>query len=813
MSEPINDSLAVGAGKPGKFRKSRPTTASGTVDDDGRSGGPRSTPRALPYHSHSDSEASVGNGGTRPLLIDVSRSAPDVTVHHLVGREYRQRDTHLAAVNRDGDEYAIAPGRLDVSRVTELRDVAPDLSPGPIIETMFNVAYTPPGAEIRSAIVTDRDMRSRDPVWPQETGIGGVVPKRGTDGVSDAIRAAGMTVRYGAGVSAAYGVPGLLLRPGRPAVFLRQGAPALTATGVDPTAMCELPPQVLAEEGIRVLGLDDPSTDDQYPDDMAALLRFLDVCPDDPTIALAMLAQLVYAPWAGLPGVPRLAVAVAGDTGIRKSAMAGIITGAQSRLWTPVDGDADRATVNVRHGASSKIGMDRLLYHLAGMVGVVDDAFAGNLSPADERTQWAMLSGLAQSMATQKGGTKATRDGVGIRTDRYPRCSLLVTAEDFPNEDQHGSEIARYLALQANSEVDTTVLTEVQQSIRAISRAHARMIQDGLADLTAAPRAIAWAREQVADWERNGHNRARANATLAVAGARLLADHVGRALGGSTDTWADMWTDLLHGATDAQARRCGMTKTGQTARNPVNLFVRRFREMLRDGTWYLASPTRGPDGAALPPVIPGYGPGVAGWRQGAVLGEREGTQWFPAGRGDPLGAVRVWGGVGRAPWRRVMLVIRSCEWDHLADTIRRRVRDRDGWSIPAAGDLLHMLADEGWAKSSTPEKSALRDGDTRPSVYKLDLGRMLDIPENDSQDNDNRDGLGNGGRSGGGDGGGTTNLVSAFDPRCLACGEMTGTREPGDGAYWWNGVGPLHASCDIPEQVVPEQVVPEQVVP
>ncbi|THJ74541.1 hypothetical protein E7Y31_10810, partial [Candidatus Frankia alpina] len=659
-----------------------------------------------------------GEGHARPVLADVSLDAPGVAVHRLIGREYRQHETHLAAVNRDGDEYAIAPGRLDVSRVTELRDVAPDLNPGPIIETMFDVAYTPPGSEIRHATVTDRDMRSREPSWPQETGIGGVVPKRGTDIISDAIRAAGMTIRYESGVSASYGVSGLLFRPDRLPVFLRQGAPALTANGTDDTAMCELPPQVSREEGIRVLGLDEPSTDETYEADFSVLLRFLEVT-SDPSVPLAMLAQLAYSPWAGLPGVPHLAVAVAGNTGLRKSAMAGIVTGAQSRLWVPVDGDADRATVNVRHGASSKIGIDRLLYHLAGGVAVVDDAFAGKLTPGDIRAQWIMLSGLAQSMATQKGGTKATRDGVGIRTDRYPRCGLLVTAEDYPEEEQHGSEIARYLALWADGEVDTAVLTEVQQSIRAISRAHARMIRDGLADLTVAPRAIAWAREEMAEWERNGHNRARHNAMLAVAGVRILADGWERAGIGPGEAFAPWGADVIHGIADAQARRCGMTGAGQTARNPVVLFVRRFREMLRDGTWYLASPTRGPDDAAVPPSIPGYGPGVVGWRQGAVMGEQEGTQWFPAGRGDPLGAVRVWSGSGRTPWRRAMLVIRSSEWDDVADAIRRRVRDRDEWSMPAARDLLRLLADEAWVKSVASEKSALWEDGTRPHVLKF----------------------------------------------------------------------------------------------
>lgn len=682
----------------------------------------------------------------RPALTDVSHGTPGLIAHRLNGREFRQRETHLSALNKEGEEYQIMPGRLSVSRVAELRDVGRDLAPAEVIETLFSVTYEPPRAEVRSAVVTDRDMRSREPRWPQETGVGGVVSTRGIPAVSDAIRAAGMTVRYESGVSAAYGVPGLLLRPDRPPVFLRQGMPALTADGVgDETALCELPPQVLSEDGIRVLGLDDPSNDDQYADDMASLLRFLDVCPADPAIPVALLAQLTYAPWAGLPGVPHLAVAVAGDTGMRKSAMAGIITGAQSRDWVPVDGDADKATVNVRHGASSKLGIDRLLYHLAGTVGVVDDAFAGNLSAADVRTQWIMLSGVAQSMATQKGGTKATRDGVGIRTDRFPRCCLLVTAEDYPDEDQHGSEIARYLALRATdgAAVDTAVLTEVQQSIRAASRAHARMIQDGLTDLTRPARAIAWARDQVDGWERNGHPRARSNATLAVAGARLLADHWGRALDAPADAWAAMWVDVIHDAADAQARRCGMTLGGQAARNPVALFVRRFREMLRDGTWYLASATRGPDFAALAPTLPGYGPAAVGWRQGAVIaGETaEGTQWFPAGKGDPVGAVRIWGGTGRRPWREVMALLRSTEWDDIADTVRRRVRERDGWSMPAAGDLLRMLSDDGWMKARTSERDSLWSDAPDVRVLKFDLGRLLGIEDQgDADDVSSNDG-------------------------------------------------------------------------
>jgi len=676
------------------------------------------------------------DSSTTRRLVDAGKTAREFESHRLAGAEFRQYPHVVMAVNREGEPYEILPGRLAVPTVTELRDVAADLTPGALADTTFHVEYTTPGGNTNPARISARDMRSRDPEWPAALGVDGRVAPRRLDGVGNAIKAFGATLERAHGWTQAYAATGLILAPNRAPAFLRLGQPALTATGVDPTLVAELPPGVGDFPGVKVLSLDDPSPA-TFADDLLALYGFLDVYPSNPAVAWAMLAQLVLAPWSSLPGVGRVAVVTAGDTGIGKSAIAGILTAAQSREFTPTKERAHEATTGVRHAKASKIGVDRVLYPLNGMVTVVDDFFAGKLTRRDVDTQWQLLSSIGDSAATGSGGVKGTREGVGVRIDRYPRSCVLANAEDLPEEAERGSEVARYVALRMEEDARWSTLDELQGNVRALSRAHATMIQRGLADLDAPRKAIAWARDRVADWKVGGHNRARQGYVQLMAGAYLFAHHLADAVQLDPEhTIADAERDL-QAAAAAQAARVGMVGGRQLAREPGRLFVKHFREMIAGDPWWLASvDTSGGDDAPStyrPPVIPGHSPAAVGWRQTGTPGAGYDAGWQAIGKGAPLGSVSVRepGSGGRPPWRSVVLMLPASNFDRIAEHVTRRVRDTDGWSLPAPAALRAKLAEAGWLKSADGDSAPLWTDASKTRVLRFDLARLLNGDDDD----------------------------------------------------------------------------------
>lgn len=685
----------------------------------------------------------AATGTTTRRLVDAGKTAREFESHRLASAEFRQYPHVVMAVNRDGDPYEILPGRLAVPTVTELRDVAPDLTPGVLTDTTFHVEYTTPGGSVNPARISARDMRGRDPEWPAALGVDGRVAPRRLDAVGNAIKAYGATLERSGGWTQAYAATGLILPPGRAPGFLRIGQPALTATGVDPTLVAELPPGVGEFPGVKALALDDPSPA-TFAEDMLALYGFLDVYPSNPAVPWAMLAQLVLAPWSSLPGVGRVAVVTAGDTGIGKSAIAGILTAAQSREFTPTKERAHEATTGVRHAKASKIGVDRVLYPLNGMLAVVDDFFAGKLTRRDVDEQWRLLSSIGDSAATGSGGVKGTREGVGVRIDRFPRSCVLANAEDLPEEAERGSEVARYVALRMEEDARWSTLDELQGNVRALSRAHATMIQRGLADLDAPRRAVEWARERVAGWRVGGHNRARQGYTQLMAGAYLFAQHCGAALYiDPANVIADAETDL-QAAAAAQAARVGMVGGRQLAREPGHLFVKHFREMIAGDPWWLAGvDTSGGENdpsTYRPPVIPGHSPAAVGWRQTGTPGAGYDAGWQAIGRGAPLGSVTVRepGSGGRPPWRPVVLTLPAAGFDRVAELVARRVRDADGWSLPAPAALRAKLAEGGWLKSPDGESAPLWTGAGKTRVLRFDLGRLLngDDDQGDTDDGD-----------------------------------------------------------------------------
>ena len=656
----------------------------------------------------------------------------DAPCYYIGTSEFRQLPGRLVEVRKDPDradqEVLLLPGRLVVPRVVDIAEITRDLAPGPVEDTRFHVIYEPLDAAPRTAVLSDEDMRGRDPKWPTLLTVGSRVEGARLGRLADAIKAMSTEAVRDEG----YGATGLLLRPGLAPVFLRQGLPALTAAGFDPRAVAELDPALTAGAGVHALALDDPSTGEQFAADLRVVLRMVDLVPDQPYIPVGILAQLLWSPWSSIDDYGRFATVLAGASGSLKTALCGLIIAAQSRTFVGGKGIEPPVTVAARHGSSSRIGTDRVLYPLAGMTAIVDDLFAGKMDGRGHALAWEYLSSIANNATTGAGGAKGAKVGNGVRADRYPRGCPLFTVEDrLPEEQEHASEVNRTMAFQLEpGAVDAAVLSELQAGSRSLSRAHSGMVQRGLSDITAPRDALAWATGEVEQWTVSGHSRARGIYTRALASLRLFGGHLRDAGGFSDRQVTNMlteWGGQLEHAANEQARRCGMTSGVQVARDPAALFVKHLVAMFAEGAIYAADPTRRPgpfedkekDAPELfaAPVVDGWGPGAFGWRQGGV-------GWSPPTAGDPIGAVYVASGKGRSPWRPTVLRIRPVTFRETYELLRARVRKLDGWSMPAEDVMRRLLVAAELMKSEDAPRVELW-GDRKERVFSLDLGRML----------------------------------------------------------------------------------------
>lgn len=689
--------------------------------------------------------------------------APDddrYSIHWLGDSQFRQYDSGVYGVEHREEEgadgskkvkdrpYPILPGRLSVERTVDLADVQRDGTPGDLLDTSFHVTYAPPKARTITAVISSQDTRERQPIWPDVTSIGTRVSSKKLDQVVNAVKAMSLTAERDGLREEGYAATGLLYRDGCAPAFLRQGQPALLPHGVDTQAIAELESMVGTLPGVGVLALDDPSGPEQFGDDLLALLRLTDLLPDQPYIPVALLGQLMWAPWSSDDSLGRAPVVLKGDSGLRKTAMAGLIIAAQSRTYGGGgEGQEVPVTVNARDMASSRIGTDRVLYPLRGMVALVDDLFAGRMAGKEAHQAWKYLSSVANNSVLGSGGAKGTKSALGIKADRYPRGCPLATAEELPDEDQHASEVNRTAALDLRTAVRLDVLTELQGDPRALSRAHAGMVQRGLRDLDAPKRALAEATQQVQGWNVTGHARAGAAYSKLLAGLLLYGDHLRDACEIDPKPLITEWSDALACALDEQAHRCGMSSGRQDARDHTMLFVRHLTALLGESADLYAAhatktvpmPSAFNDGDGVPrhqpPEVPGYSPGVLGWRQG-------GNGWAPAVAGEPIGAVHVDAGKGRPAWRPITLRIKPRVFSAVYERIKARVAAVQGWPMPSEDTMRRKLAEAGFLRSTVAGKEQLWTGEGTTKVLMLDLGKTLDIEPPESEDGGGRDGDG-----------------------------------------------------------------------
>lgn len=647
----------------------------------------------------------------------------DTFVHTLNDRKFFQSPTELCAVTREGKPYPLLAGRLAVAAAAQLRDLDVNRRPeSTLTDTVFTVHYRPQHSDAElSAPVSAIDLDAREPSWPDVLGVRPRTTKRTLENVGNAVRAMGQTLERAQGWSFAYACSGPLRQDDDTLVFLRHGRPALTAEGDDPALSVAYPEGVGALPGVSILDLDDPSDDE---DDLEALLRVLDLTPDQPAIGLTILAQLAWAPWSALPDLGRVAVMLAGESGLGKTAIAGAaVVAAQSSTFQPVAGVDPAVPVKMRGAQATVFGVDKVLMPLSGLVGIVDDWFADKMSGKEIGEQWKRLSLIGDNMATGAGGTRGGyRNGRSfLAKSQFPRCCVLATAENLPDEAKHASATARYVALKMESAPDLDVLTEIQANPRALSRAHAGMIRAGLRDPQRAYKALEWGKATVESWEYVGHRRVLYGYARIAAGAWLLAERARELSGVDPSAMLAYASETLRGALIDQTRRAGLRNGRDMSRDAVRLFVRRFREALAAGTLWAAAPERpelSEEGTYLPPSLPSHGAHALGWRQ-------VGGRLTPAGSGDPIGSVIVANGTGRPPWRPVVLRMRATRWRDVAEHVSERVLHADGWSLPAPDELLEKLVKAGYVRQLGVESRELWSGES-VRVRQFDLGRILD---------------------------------------------------------------------------------------
>jgi hypothetical protein len=703
------------------------------LDHPDQEGRPRKTPGTAP-----------GKAKRALAVADPSDPLAGGTEYEIAGDRYVQAPAGLFAITTN-TPMPLLPGVLTVTAARHIRDVTPECEPGPMLDSAIEVHYTPPRGQPVSFVLTGADTAEQRPQWPRQSGIWGATAKRKIPYIENGIKAiAAAWDNDNGGRRDAYACTGLLISSDGPR-YLRIGAGALTPDGTDAHATVQLAPGV--DRRLSHLALDDPSPAEQFPADLAALLRVLDVAPGAPVVPLAMLAQLAWAPWANRHGM--VSLIIAGETGTRKSSLAGLIMSAQSRTATYGPHSEPRATAKLRHGASTAIGIDRALYPLAGSVGLVDDAFATRSTLAEQTMQWRTLSLIGDNTATQTGAAKGSREAGSLRPEEYPRACLLVTAERLPGEAEHGSEVARYVALHLPDDaVALDMLTELQaqDSTRARSRAHAAMIQHGLADLDAPARALAWAGAVVDDWGAVGHGRARIGYLTLLAGARLIADAIARAGMGDSAWFLDDAVRLFREACEAQARRAGTLGGRPVASDPAALFCRALRGMFDAQLAHAADAGLSSDGQRQPPRLAGLGgPAAVGWRQSGVLDESEARApgdlnhrvlWFPSRSAQPIGAVAEPKGTGRpsASGYAIELHIESRRWEDVHHKLDAYAVSELGWALPGSDELLERLAHAGLLAGADPRQQ--RIWGARPRAYTLDLARILGYDGDDDQGDD-----------------------------------------------------------------------------
>jgi len=628
-------------------------------------------------------------------------------------------------------EKPLVRGTLAVSDVYVLRGITADCTPtAETAGTMYQVDFTPPQGQTRTARITDMELRgTKDMEWPGRLGLDSHVTTQTIKKLPDAVRAQALDRKE----REAYDATGLLIRAGQLPMFLRSGRPALTGTPGQSEAslITQLPAALEATPGLHHLTLADPSTSDQAGDDWWDTWAVREITADgDPGVPLLLLALLFAAPWSNLPGMIIPSAYLDAPTGTGKSTLTGLITGWQSDTFTP--NAADSSAVVMSAESMSSVGSRSVLAMFRGHVIAVDDFYPRGQSPQETARQTAILNVIGRGTRSGASDVKGQRDG-GLRAGRAMRSAVLATGEAFT--DPKSSQSARFvharmtpetlgLGAHRSSGTRNEALDQAQAKVRATARLHTALIVAGLADLDTIHEAARWAADQVTKWAVPGNSHLPAGYAAVLIGGRLFAQHGGRLGCQDPEATSDAFAEALR----AMAQNQGSASTVRNAlaerHGPtVETIITSLRALILAATWRI-------DGHKIgtPPEVPGFAPAAFGWTKTTSTGAYPSDdQWKPQDRlGNPIGTVHTYtpGGAGRPPaWPAragatdsVTMWITPDDWNR----IYAQIAEGDaGMYLPSADDARGILAGAGYLGGSV---AVMRGGHR---VLILDLGRVL----------------------------------------------------------------------------------------
>jgi hypothetical protein len=677
---------------------------------------------------------------SRYPIRTIPRDVPAAPVGH--NTYYMDKQKHaIMAVSREGDAYPIvAANDFEVIENIQIRDITTDRRIGDPVSSAYATRYVDPnGGETRAEVTFDDLSEMRKPDFPKTTGVASYLAPNKVKSYAGAIASIGQHAPRTIGID---GTGPLWTPDGY--VFLRQGKPALTAAGFDANYRA-----IIAErhKGIEVLDFGDPSEADEALADLLEYMRIGDVTPEQPHVSLALLGALAWAPCGPIPGFGNINYLIYGESGSLKTAIAGLAIAAQSSHDMHLGkGREVLAQLKMRNNQSTTFGADNALYHTGGTLSLVDDLFAGAQNERAISIAYDRLSGMADNIATQTGGTRGrpqSASGAGLATLKYPRASAVYTAEALPDEQGHVSETARIAISKMEKPADRATLSEVQDAANsfALARAHSALIRSCLPSFDSHRVAYKIASEAVDSWSLGGHLRPSEQWKRIAAGLYVVSARYGELTDSDPRSFGDDAIKEIREAARSQVARSGIRGGHDITRDPVRLFVKNMRLMLKDNAEFFANPKMH-DNAYVPPQVRGYTPGAFGWRMA-------GNAYAPA-TGIPIGAVISWNKdagdkeADRPPkGYETRAFVSKTGWNDLYSAVSRHTQSNDGWSTPSPDSMLEKLAANGYIltdESGNPKVGQSRVFDKIPRGYNFRILAILagempgDEPEADGSE-------------------------------------------------------------------------------
>jgi hypothetical protein len=661
-----------------------------------------------------------------PIRSNIPRDVPSAPIGHSVYYMDKQAGA-IMAVSREGDPYPIVAAKdFEVTENIQIRDITPERKIGGPVSSAYVTRYVDPnGSETKAEILFSDLSEMRNPDYPKTTGIAPYLSPKKTKAVADAIASIGQHAPRTIGVD---GTGPLWTPDGY--VFLRQGKPALTASGFDSEYRA-----IISEthKGISVLDIGDPSETDEELADLLDYMRIGDATPDQPHIALGLLGSLAWCPCGPVPGFGNVNYLIYGESGSLKTALAGLAIAAQSSHELYLGkGREVPAQLKMRNNQSTTFGADNALYHLGGTLALVDDLFAGAQSERAIAQAYDRLSGMADNIATQTGGTRGrpqSASGQGLAKLKFPRSSAVYTAEALPDEQGHVSETARIAISKMEQPVSKAILSELQDTANgfALTRAHSALIRSALPSFDRHRIAYKIASEAVDSWNLGGHLRPSEQWKRIAAGLYVISARYGELADSDPRAFGDSAIQEIREGARSQVARSGIRGGHDITRDPVRLFVKNMRLMLKDHAEFFASPKMNQSGNYVAPQVEGYTPGAFGWRMA-------GNEYAPA-TGTPIGAVVVWDinagakEADRPPkGYEVRAFVTKTGWNDLYTSVYRYTQSNDGWSLPSPDAMLEKLASNSYIMtddSGSPKIGQSRIFDKVPRGYNFRILAIL----------------------------------------------------------------------------------------